>query len=85
MKPRRYVCSDCGSDNIDWARCSHEDCDSLVFSRGWCKAHYNRWYRRHTGEVVDRNPYQELEGAPGFWERVDACAAERRSVRLRAS
>lgn len=28
--------------------CTVPGCDSLVWARGWCKAHYSKWWRRNS-------------------------------------
>jgi hypothetical protein len=42
--------------------CSIEVCDRDVFSRGWCRRHYHRWYKY--GDPECHPPYQK-KCAPG--------------------
>lgn len=88
MKIRRYECQDCGSLNIDWARCSLEDCDEAAFARGWCKRHYTRWWRYGDPDAPDQRgrhshradeDFKALDEAP-IWEGVDQHTKERLNV-----
>jgi hypothetical protein len=36
--------------------CSVEDCDRLHLSRGYCAAHYSRWYRNGDARLVKTRP-----------------------------
>lgn len=37
-------------------KCSYEDCEEDHYSRGWCKRHYQRWWRTGTpdGESAEQ-------------------------------
>lgn len=38
--------------------CQEDACDEVVWARGWCQYHYNKWYRRtHPPKKVDRSEY----------------------------
>jgi hypothetical protein len=46
--------------------CSIEGCERKHFARGWCRAHYERWWR--TGEPGEHPIDQRVSGSP--WERL---------------
>jgi len=54
------------STTTDTKTCTIDGCDSDAIGRGWCKKHYNRWYR-HGDPVVT------LRSAPGTCT-VDGCS-----------
>lgn len=39
--------------------CEVEECEKIVFSRGWCNKHYARWYRSNTTNIC------KIEGCEG--------------------
>lgn len=52
--------------------CQIHGCDSPVRSRGWCNAHYKRWYRY--GDPQGDGPQfrdRSLTPTQRFWRRVD--------------
>lgn len=53
--------------------CQIEACDSPVFveSRGWCKKHYNRWYRSGDPMVVKQVHVVGLSAIDRWWAKVD--------------
>lgn len=52
--------------------CSIENCESAHFSRGWCRAHYLRWY--HHKDTKDTVPVgrSQLHDRNGQWLGNDA-------------
>lgn len=48
----------CYAVSMGLETCKEDDCDRQVKARGWCFAHYQRWYRNYaeTGAVRKRNP-----------------------------
>ncbi len=61
-------------------------CPNEKFARGWCRKHYNRWYR-HGDPTIQLCPsnaeFQAQFLAPtewasdGFWEQAARCTRER--------
>lgn len=47
--------------------CSIEDCGQPHIGRGWCKRHYNHWYK-HGDPLAQRTPYR----GPSALERFEA-------------
>lgn len=46
--------------------CSIEECEQVIFSRGWCARHYTRWLRH--GDPLGGRPDTMEER---FWAKVD--------------
>lgn len=53
--------------------CSAEGCERSAFTRGWCKAHYERW-RRH-GDVMAALPVGGLSQTERMWRRINKAGA----------
>ena len=47
--------------------CSIEGCDNTVLARGWCRKHYQRWWKN--GSATPQ-PKQAVDPLPSFWERI---------------
>ena len=64
--------------------CSVEGCHEEATSRGWCRTHYNRWYRH--GDTDQLRPSNEEFKAlhygaaivdDGFWDQVERSQRKR--------
>ncbi len=51
------------------SHCSTQDCTSPAVARGWCKPHYQRWWR-HGTPLAGRLPQTE-PAAVRFWTKVE--------------
>lgn len=55
--------------------CSIDGCGRPHMSRGWCSAHYQRWYKRgdplDPGAKVYEKPRRRSDPAERFWSKVD--------------
>lgn len=52
--------------------CSIPDCSGKVVGRGWCRKHYNRWYKHGDPRVVlQKQPPWGATVEERFWAKVD--------------
>lgn len=50
--------------------CSIPRCDRIVYARGWCRKHYDRW--RLKGDLaIGRGPLRVKPAEERFWPKVD--------------
>lgn len=50
-------------------RCSMPGCDKPASARGWCKTHYNRWWKY--GDPANPGAYIRGDNEARFWSKVD--------------
>lgn len=58
--------------------CKHDNCDRPLWARGWCRLHWQRWYRGHPLDGKPRRVWM-MGGYRYIW-RNGAAVAEHRDM-----